>query len=173
MGSEMCIRDRSKEGDQSSGGWGWGSDWGVGNLDITSTLNSIDLNSVMESAQSIDISSTVNSLSEQASTMAEQASTMVREMEQTVEREYKAMETNEVGMAAAGAAAVGATAAVAAASSSSAPPLPPAPSSARAAARASRRSSSPSCTATPISRSSPAASNLWSRRQSIRPRSAS
>ena len=25
----------SKEGDQSSGGWGWGSDWGVGNLDIT------------------------------------------------------------------------------------------------------------------------------------------
>ena len=109
----------SKEGDQSSGGWGWGSDWGVGNLDITSTLNSIDLNSVMESAQSIDISSTVNSLSEQASTMAEQASTMVREMEQTVEREYKAMETNEVGMAAAGAAAVGATAAVAAASSSS------------------------------------------------------
>ena len=109
----------SKEGDQSSGGWGWGSHWGVGNLDITSTLNSIDLNSVMESAQSIDISSTVNSLSEQASTMAEQASTMVREMEQTVEREYKAMETNEVGMAAAGAAAVGATAAVAAASSSS------------------------------------------------------
>ena len=100
----------SKEGDQSSGGWGWGSDWGVGNLDITSTLNSIDLNSVMESAQSIDISSTVNSLSEQASTMAEQASTMVREMEQTVEREYKAMETNEVGMAAAGAAAVGVSA---------------------------------------------------------------
>ena len=42
----------SKEGDQSSSGWGWGSDWGVGNLDITSTLNSIDvtsqLNAVME-----------------------------------------------------------------------------------------------------------------------------
>ena len=90
----------SKEGDQSSSGWGWGSDWGVGNLDITSTLNSIDvtsqLNAVMESAQSIDISSTVNSLSEQASTM-------VREMEETVEREYKAMEANEVAMAAAGA----------------------------------------------------------------------
>ena len=96
----------SKEGDQSSSGWGWGSDWGVGNLDITSTLNSMDvtsqLNAVMESAQSIDISSTVNSLSEQASTM-------VREMEETVEREYKAMEANEVAMAAAGAATVGAT----------------------------------------------------------------
>lgn len=106
----------SKEGDQSSSGWGWGSDWGVGNLDITSTLNSIDvtsqLNAVMESAQSIDISSTVNSLSEQASTM-------VREMEETVEREYKAMEANEVAMAAAGAATVGATVAAAAAPKSS------------------------------------------------------
>ena len=106
----------SKEGDQSSSGWGWGSDWGVGNLDITSTLNSIDvtsqLNAVMESAQSIDISSTVNSLSEQASTM-------VREMEETVEREYKAMEANEVAMAAAGAATVGATVAAAASPKSS------------------------------------------------------
>ena len=106
----------SKEGDQSSSGWGWGSDWGVGNLDITSTLNSIDvtsqLNSVMESAQSIDISSTVNSLSEQASTM-------VKEMEETVEREYKAMEANEVAMAAAGAATVGATVAAAASPKSS------------------------------------------------------
>jgi len=106
----------SKEGDQSSSGWGWGSDWGVGNLDITSTLNSIDvtsqLNSVMESAQSIDISSTVNSLSEQASTM-------VRELEETVEREYKAMEANEVAMAAAGAATVGATVAAAASPKSS------------------------------------------------------
>jgi uncharacterized protein YoxC len=106
----------SKEGDQSSSGWGWGSDWGVGNLDITSTLNSMDvtsqLNAVMESAQSIDISSTVNSLSEQASTM-------VREMEETVEREYKAMEANEVAMAAAGAATVGATVAAAASPKSS------------------------------------------------------
>ena len=106
----------SKEGDQSSSGWGWGSDWGVGNLDITSTLNSIDvtsqLNAVMESAQSIDISSTVNSLSEQASTM-------VKEMEETVEREYKAMEANEVAMAAAGAATVGATVAAAASPKSS------------------------------------------------------
>lgn len=88
----------------------------MGNLDITSTLNSIDvtsqLNSVMESAQSIDISSTVNSLSEQASTM-------VREMEETVEREYKAMEANEVAMAAAGAATVGATVAAAASPKSS------------------------------------------------------
>ena len=106
----------SKEGDQSSSGWVWGSDWGMGNLDITSTLNSIDvtsqLNAVMESAQSIDISSTVNSLSEQASTM-------VREMEETVEREYKAMEANEVAMAAAGAATVGATVAAAASPKSS------------------------------------------------------
>ena len=88
----------------------------MGNLDITSTLNSIDvtsqLNAVMESAQSIDISSTVNSLSEQASTM-------VREMEETVEREYKAMEANEVAMAAAGAATVGATVAAAASPKSS------------------------------------------------------
>lgn len=88
----------------------------MGNLDITSTLNSIDvtsqLNSVMESAQSIDISSTVNSLSEQASTM-------VRELEETVEREYKAMEANEVAMAAAGAATVGATVAAAASPKSS------------------------------------------------------
>jgi len=88
----------------------------VGNLDITSTLNSMDvtsqLNAVMESAQSIDISSTVNSLSEQASTM-------VREMEETVEREYKAMEANEVAMAAAGAATVGATVAAAASPKSS------------------------------------------------------
>ena len=88
----------------------------MGNLDITSTLNSMDvtsqLNAVMESAQSIDISSTVNSLSEQASTM-------VREMEETVEREYKAMEANEVAMAAAGAATVGATVAAAASPKSS------------------------------------------------------
>lgn len=88
----------------------------MGNLDITSTLNSIDvtsqLNAVMESAQSIDISSTVNSLSEQASTM-------VRELEETVEREYKAMEANEVAMAAAGAATVGATVAAAASPKSS------------------------------------------------------
>ena len=88
----------------------------MGNLDITSTLNSMDvtsqLNAVMESAQSIDISSTVNSLSEQASTM-------VREMEETVEREYKAMEANEVAMAAAGAATVGAAVAAAASPKSS------------------------------------------------------
>ena len=46
-------------GGAGDGGWGWdgSSDWGMGNLDIMGTMNSL-----AEQAQAMDVTSTMNSL---------------------------------------------------------------------------------------------------------------
>ena len=78
-------------GDAGYGGWGWdgSSDWGMGNLDIMGTMNSL-----AEQAQAMDVTSTMNSLAEQAHAIdltssvnyaAEQASKMAKDIELSVD----------------------------------------------------------------------------------------
>jgi hypothetical protein len=56
------------EGDGSSWGWGTSSDWGMGDMDITASLNSL-----AEQANQIDLTAAANYAAEQASLAAEQA----------------------------------------------------------------------------------------------------
>lgn len=78
-------------GGAGDGGWGWdgSSDWGMGNLDIMGTMNSL-----AEQAQAMDVTSTMNSLAEQAHAIdltssvnyaAEQASKMAKDIELSVD----------------------------------------------------------------------------------------
>ena len=87
------------KGDGSGWGWGTSSDWGMGDLDITATMNSLAEQaslaaaSAAEQANAFDVSAAASYAAQQASLAAEQAATQASQMAWDIESSVNAMDT--------------------------------------------------------------------------------